>query len=97
MRSKSSMKRKTGGRKTAITVLIVCEGEKTEPNYFKGLRRDLENSGINVKIIGEGYNTDSLVERTIELRDESGYDRVWVVLDRDSFKAQNFNRAMQLA
>ncbi len=79
-------------------MLIVCEGEKTEPNYFKGFLRDLENSKIRVKIIGEGYNTVSLVKRTIELRgDEANYCRVWVVFDRDSFKPQDFNKAMQLA
>jgi len=35
-------------------ILIVCEGEKTEPNYFKGLRDELKLSGARVEITGKG-------------------------------------------
>ncbi|KJU83898.1 hypothetical protein MBAV_003909 [Candidatus Magnetobacterium bavaricum] len=90
----SKQKRKSEVQETSRTMLIVCEGEKTEPNYFKGFLRDLENSKIKVKIIGEGYNTVSLVKRTMEIRgNEANYCRVWVVFDRDSFKTQQFKNA----
>ncbi|TAF30956.1 MAG: RloB domain-containing protein [Oscillatoriales cyanobacterium] len=83
--------------------LIVCEGEKTEPNYFKKFSVDARV--INLDIKGEGKNTRSLVEKAIELKNKSEYDgsdRFWCVLDRDingknSNDAQNFNAAMTLA
>jgi hypothetical protein len=53
-------------------------------------------------VVGAGANTDSLVERAIGLKlDEISrsepYNEVWCVFDRDSFSAQQFNRARQLA
>ncbi|WP_293350217.1 MULTISPECIES: RloB family protein [unclassified Microcoleus] len=82
---------------------IVCEGEKTEPNYFR--KFPVDTKVINLKIEGEGRNTRSLVEKAIKLKNESEYDendRFWCVFDRDingknSNDAQNFNAAMTLA
>lgn len=80
--------------------LIVCEGEKTEPNYFLKFPIS-KNSVITVK--GVGANTESLVRKAIELRDEAKemddtiYDEIWCVFDRDSFSAKNFNAAFKLA
>lgn len=73
--------------------LIVCEGEKTEPNYFKGFRV----AGRTVDIRGVGYNTDGLVREAIRIMKQDEYDQVWCVFDRDSFPAQNFNAAFELA
>jgi RloB-like protein len=74
-------------------ILIVCEGENTEPSYFRQFRL----TSAKVKPVGEGYNTKSLVERAIQLRAESDYDQVWVVFDKDDFPSQNFHDAIQLA
>lgn len=89
-RERSSPKRKTRSR-----FLIVCEGERTEPNYFKGFR--LPKEIIDVR--GIGANTVSLVKEAMELRDKDKdkYDSVWCVFDRDSFPVRNFNEALQLA
>lgn len=73
--------------------LIVCEGEKTEPNYFLKFRVPREV----VTVRGFGYNTVSLVEKAVELRHLDDYDQVWCVFDRDSFPAQDFNAAFSLA
>lgn len=87
--------------KTKKRFFIVCEGEKTEPNYFKKFSVD-----VDLKVIkGEGKDTKSLVETAIELKNdpESGQrDRVWCVFDRDRndqnpHDAQNFNAAITLA
>ncbi|MCC3598682.1 MULTISPECIES: RloB family protein [unclassified Microcoleus] len=83
--------------------LIVCEGEKTEPNYFRSFAVDTKVIKLDIK--GEGKNTRSLVEKAIELKNDSEYDesdRFWCVFDRDingknSNDAQNFNAAMTLA
>ena len=41
-------------------LLIYCEGEKTEPNYFRSFR-------IAREVVGEGYNTLSLVKKEMRL------------------------------
>ena len=89
-------KRKTFIKDPRDRILIVCEGEKTEPQYF-------ECFGLtNVTVVGTGRNTDSLVEYTIHLKKEAKkakepFDKVWCVFDRDSFPAENFNNAFFLA
>ena len=73
------------------SILIVCEGEKTEPNYFK----KFETFGLDVKVLGTGKNTESLVNLASEFIDE--YDAVWCVFDKDSFKSVQFNNACSTA
>ncbi|MEA3318136.1 MAG: RloB family protein, partial [Bacteroidota bacterium] len=75
------------------TILIVCEGENTEPSYF----RQFKLSTATIKTIGEGYNTVSLVNRSIQIANKKQYDKVWCVFDKDDFPANDFNNAIQLA
>lgn len=80
------------------TILIVCEGENTEPSYF----RQFKLSSATIKPVGEGYNTISLVKRAIQLSKEKFYDQVWCVFDADpkpynQNQAKNFNDAIELA
>lgn len=79
--------------------LIVCEGEQTEPNYFKGFPKQIGKIVYDIKYDGGGISTLKVVEKAIELRDKSKqkYDRVWAVFDRDSFKPSSFNSAIQKA
>ena len=83
--------------------LIVCEGEKTEPNYFKALKESLPKGVLEVcefRIVGTGHNTASLVRRAMQLRTEweeetrRTVDKLWVVFDRDSFIPAAFNSAI---
>lgn len=75
------------------TFLIVCEGEKTEPNYFRRFR--VPKKVVDVR--GLGDSTLSLVERTIGLMQDQEYNQVWCVFDRDSFPAVRFNAAIEKA
>jgi hypothetical protein len=76
--------------------LIICEGKKTEPNYFKAFRiPDLSVKKLDV--IGLGDNTLSLVERAKQEKDGRNYDYVWCVFDRDSFPSGKFNAAITSA
>jgi hypothetical protein len=75
------------------SILIVCEGEKTEPSYFNQFRI----TSAKVKSVGEGYNTVSLVNRALELAQQGNYDHVWCVFDKDDFKEDDFNSAIQIA
>ncbi|MEZ0608855.1 RloB family protein [Fibrella sp. WM1] len=87
--------------------LIVCEGAKTEPNYFEGIKKDLPPNVVRVadfKAAGTGKNTLSVIdeaERLLEQHKKSGstqpIDEVWVVFDRDSFPKQHINAAITQA
>jgi hypothetical protein len=78
--------------------LIICEGRKTEPNYFK----TFHVTSATVMVKGLGANTDSLIRSAIKLKNDAiendePYNQVWCVFDRDSFPAQNYNSAFELA
>ena len=76
--------------------LIVCEGSKTEPNYFRCFRVPKDVIALDVRGIGE--NTINLVKEAIKLKKNDGdYDQVWCVFDKDSFPIENFNKALELA
>jgi RloB-like protein len=89
--------RKVGNRKPIPTFLIVCEGEKTEPNYFRSFP---VSTRPEVNIVGAGCETISVVNKALELSKDKNFDRVWCVFDRDPSPdktAQRFNNALQLA
>jgi hypothetical protein len=86
--------RKVNIRDVKSRFLIVCEGEKTEPNYFKSFRVPKKV----VDVHGLGKNPSKLVESAKELNDQDGdYDQVWLVFDRDSWTPQDFNSAISSA
>ena len=86
-------RRRVDVREVRQRFLIVCEGERTEPNYFRAFRAP----GLVVQVEGIGQQALRLVERALELRGEREYDQVWCVFDRDDIPAEQFNRAIQLA
>lgn len=91
-------RRKTAFRELRQSFLIVCEGEKTEPNYFRKFRVP----EIVVDVRGIGHNTLSLVKKAVDMRERgrnegTPYDQVWCVFDRNSFPADSFNSALELA
>lgn len=73
--------------------LIVCEGKKTEPNYFS----DFPVPKKIVRIVGCGFNTIRLVEEAITLKTSSNFEQVWCVFDHDDFPLENIAYAIQLA
>ena len=82
---------------THLYYLIVCEGEKTEPNYFKALVQGRNSQVLTATIDGEGANTKSLIDIAIKKRDTSPihFDVVWAVFDKDDFV--DFNEAIEYA
>ena len=93
-----TLKRASSLRIVKQTFLIVCEGEVTEPEYFNSFRL----TSANVKAIGKGMNTISLVKEAIAIRDiekrrNRNYDQCWVVFDKDDFADSDFNVAIQMA
>lgn len=82
--------RKKSKRQSYDRVLIVCEGEKTEPIYFEEVRVVLEIDSANIEIDGSsGSSPISVVNHAFGLyqQDSSSGDRynhVFCVFDRDS-------------
>jgi len=74
--------------------LIVCEGEKTEPNYFEGFR---VSKVVKIDVKGLGENPSKLVQRVKELKKQDDYDQIWCVFDRDSWTVEDFNNAIKNA
>ncbi|HNX56987.1 MAG TPA: RloB family protein [Prolixibacteraceae bacterium] len=94
--SREEKKRKENTRTKLVYFLIVCEGSKTEPNYFLALEKELPFGTVELRIDGVGRNTIGLVEYAIKQRDNAcrSFDRVWVVFDKDDFPEANFNNAI---
>ena len=94
LKKRSSLKRKNSLNKLyQNSILIVCEGEKTEPNYFKSF----PVSNIKVKTIGAGRNTTSLVDYAVctwkDFASEGKFfEKLWCVFDRDSFPIEDYKK-----
>jgi hypothetical protein len=82
--------RKVNTREIRQRFLIVCEGEKTEPNYFRSFRVPK----VVIDIQGLGENPSRLVKSAKELNNQGDYDQVWCVFDRDSWTEEDFNNAV---
>lgn len=68
-------------------VLIVCEGSKTEPVYFKDLCDDLRLSTANVLVLDKGHGCSPstvVAEALARFRQSKNFDRVFCVFDRDA-------------
>ena len=80
-------------------MLIVCEGEKTEPNYFNAFR----TTGLDVDVVGKGGDPLNVVKVAQRYADKPPNDRlfheVWCVFDRDetSISPERFNEAIERA
>lgn len=68
--AKLDKRRKVAVRNVSVSFLIVCEGERTEPNYFKALIKDRYSDIREVTIEGKGQGTVSLIKETIAIRDK---------------------------
>lgn len=93
-RFRQAFARREPVREAYDTVLIVCEGEKTEPNYFNGLRAALRLSSANIKISpARGSDPMSVVEYAEEEMRKYDYQRSFCVFD--SMGNNNFAAAVR--
>lgn len=82
-------------RARRLSVLILCEGSKTEPNYLSAVIRDL---GLTAVSVPRNHNTDPLGlgrEAIGALNKDKSLYRAFVVFDRDDH--QHFAQAVHLA
>lgn len=99
-RNARQLSRKKARREPYAKVLIVCEGEKTEPRYFSGLKDHYALNSANVEICGDcGSDPVSIVnyakQRYREERDAGdAFDKVYCVFDKDTHA--NYHQALSL-
>ncbi len=91
---RDSIRRRRAFRAPRPRFLIVCEGMKTEPGYFRAMRH-LERSLIELELVSPGEKPKALVERAVAMKKEAAarakrekdencnYDQVWCVFDVD--------------
>lgn len=92
---KQSQRRET--KTIRCSILIVCEGTKTEPNYFEAFAEKRQGVIVyDIEVKGLGRGTKDVVEKAIYLKGKNDYDRVWAVFDKDEFPAKDFNEAISL-
>ena len=83
--------RQKASRAGLPSILIVCEGRETEPNYIDGLRDHLRVNAAAVRIETGDSTTDpvGLVRKAQQrYRSDRDYDLVYVVCDGDSNKLE---------
>ncbi len=99
--------RRRPNREPKHRILIVCEGEKTEPQYFKDLRHRHRNHLIHIEVSDRHGVPKTVVEAAIDEREQAEqsaraerdenlrFDEVWAVFDVDEHP--NLKEAKALA
>ena len=86
---RSRIKRTVQKRKLKKTILIVCEGEKTERYYLDGLKREETISKVFAITVvpGKGGSRSQIIDRVINQKAQrKGVDVVLCVLDTEALE-----------
>ena len=80
--------------------LIICEGTKTEPNYFKSMKEKITKQNRNrlaIEIKGKGKGTTNLLQYAIKKVQKSPnyISNVWLIYDKDDFTDKSFNEVQE--
>jgi len=100
------LRRRAAFRDPLPLVLVVCEGEATEPDYINGFRLAQGANTVNVHVHSPGGDPKMLVESAVAMRDSAAaeakrrrdanlaYDEVWCVFDVDGHARVDAARAL---
>jgi hypothetical protein len=99
------LRRRTAVRQAYARVLIVCEGEKTEPQYLNEIRTQLRLATAHVQVQPGGFGTEpqrlvGYAEHLVRKGDRAlgvepgAFDHVYVVFDRDEH--QTYHQALEM-
>src|SRR5580698_4592251 len=98
-------RREDKNRSVNERILILCEGGKTEPNYFNGIKRDKAISNrlaaLRIHVHHTKKNTaKELIAEAVELikeakEEKNPYNSSWIIVDRDGYTKhpEAFDRA----
>ncbi len=106
VRQKKQLARKQGRRASYDRILIVCEGSKTEPNYFREIRTAYRLHTANVEVQPGGLGTAPIqvVQYAKQLFEDGdpnkniqrrAFEQVYAVFDRDEH--DSYHEALALA
>lgn len=98
----ASWRNKTRNRKIMINPeyhLIICEGTKTEPNYFKGLKEEINakfKNRISLDIVPSGTGRMKALQEAQKIVQKSinHISHVWLVYDKDDFANYEFDNVV---
>lgn len=85
-RGEKCLIRRQGSKRPYDRMLIVCEGSKSEVNYFNAIRQEKRIPSADIRVVPSDYGTTPLqiVQFAIkELKRLKSFDHVYVVFDRD--------------
>ena len=91
-RTEARLKRNKPKKLPYDRILVVCEGEQTEVNYFEAIRRDLRIPKADIAIVHSVLGTEPLkIVESAELhfKVSRGFDFVFAVFDRDDHLTYN--------
>jgi len=88
---KRKLQRLEDTRSIRPAMLIVCEGTKTEPNYFNFFRA----TNMTIRTVGRGEDAKNLIDFACTKKED--YDQIWCVFDRDRVPKCRFNGAIDKA
>src|SRR5574343_1544885 len=68
-------------------IFIVCEGAKTEPNYFREFLQDFNFRGtpVEIEVVNSGKNTAVQLIEVAQSLKEFAEDDAWAVFDKDGY------------
>jgi len=98
-RSRKELQRRAAKRDPYAKILIVCEGEKTEPLYFTDTRDYYSLNTANIEVCGDCGSDPSSILRYAKQRYREEkvagdpFDRVYCVFDRDAH--HHYDRTLQ--
>lgn len=83
---------------------IFCEGQQTEPQYFAGFKRKIEENPIYKDMVlieiepcqAETMRVIGMAEEYVQ-KNELNKGQIWCVYDKDSFPAERFNGVVERA
>ena len=83
---------------------IFCEGQQTEPQYFNGFKRSIEENPVYKDMVlieielcqAETMRVIGMAEEYVR-KNKIKKGQIWCVYDKDSFPAEHFNGVVERA
>ena len=99
-RKNRDLKRQSATIDTYKGILIVCEGEQTEPLYFENLKKFEGLTSADIKVVyGKHSDPINVINKAIDEQEKQKhylpFDKVYCVIDGDV--SANLNKAKKLA
>lgn len=77
--------------------MLFCEGKRTEPSYFEGIRRQLRRAAVDIRVRPQVGSPSRLVRHAVRA-DLDGVDEVWCLFDVEAPEPHgDLNEALRLA